>query len=96
MCQSLREIIAILGPIRVDSVEGGNGLKVGQLKPVGGAGHHQVLHPCGGAGHHQVLNLGETGAGHHQIFNHLFLLVGRKGDKPFIIQCLVKKDAVFV
>jgi hypothetical protein len=27
-CDTLREIIAILGPIRVDSVEGGNGLKV--------------------------------------------------------------------
>jgi len=30
VCQSLREIIAILGPIRVDSVEGGNGLKAKQ------------------------------------------------------------------
>ena len=29
LCDNLREIITILGPIRVDSDEGANGLKVG-------------------------------------------------------------------
>jgi hypothetical protein len=38
-CDNLREIIAILGPIRVDSVEGGNGLKV-----------YSSLYQCCGAG----------------------------------------------
>ena len=33
-CDTLREIIAILGPIRVDSVEGGNGLKVTPPPPL--------------------------------------------------------------
>ena len=30
LCDNLREIITILGPIRVDSDEGANGLKVGK------------------------------------------------------------------
>ncbi len=39
-CDTLREIIAILGPIRVDSVEGGNGLKVTPPPP-----HPYSSHP---------------------------------------------------
>ncbi|XP_023348143.1 protein msta isoform X2 [Eurytemora carolleeae] len=56
VCASLREIISILGPIRVDSVEGGNGVKVGE---------------------------------EDDLYLHLHF-EGRKGEKPFAVQCSAK------